>query len=153
MARSSTTFGSPGRPSRGRPKGSIGKQNRALAPIARGLFDEFAEIHFRRLFSGELEKGGQVEIEVGENGEIVSVRNIRNGKASPTVMHLRTDALEFLCERGWGKAPQKIVLEGEGEETPDDILRRLMKQRNDKLARGGAAADEKGGDGGEREHP
>lgn len=92
----------PGNP--GKKKGNVSIGKRKIAQAARELFERYAPKHFEDLFKPAK-------------------------KPSTQLLKVRQDALEFLANRGWGRAPMTVhVGKSIDPNSPEGILLALAGQ-------------------------
>lgn len=103
----------------GRPPGAVGKKNRPLAQLCREIVEGDAEV------CRDLNQKGLLELVVSQAYGL---------KSTALAVKVKLDLLEVLLAYGYGKPPVKVVL-GEEDESPDGVLRRQMRERNERLKR------------------
>lgn len=126
----------------GRPPGAVSSEKRELAQLCRDII----------LGNGTSVVGGDGLPDSTPGLLWLTAEHVFGmSNKSAAAAEVRIELLKLLAAYGWGKPPQKVIL-GDEDDSPDGILRRLMRERNERLRGGGATTGEGGGgDGGTSE--
>jgi hypothetical protein len=110
----------------GRPPGAVSEEKRSLAAVCRELVEGSENVYFEVKGKGRM---GLLELVTTRVGAL---------RPSAAGVALQIEFLKLMLAYGWGKPPQKVILESE-DDSPDAILRRAMEERNRRLSEGGGA--------------